>query len=255
MSIKINEQIAFLRKNKGITQEELANALGVSGQAVSKWESAACCPDISLLPEIARYFDVSIDELMGYKGADTSKDITLQFRAMIDEMETKDAFRLTLTTAYILHAALFTKENRIRNAENMIEHAMEKDWGYSCINLPDITTLMQEGSVFFSANQERKLSSNTHLRELCAMMKILADVHNLKTLYAVYTLTLPNEALYADIDGIAEKSGLPRDRVISCIEESLFPYLREKTEDKTIRYRIDGRRMHIIPLLSMLTHP
>ena len=65
-TIKINEQIAFLRKQKGLTQEELANALGVTNQAVSKWESAQCCPDIQLLPDLAKIFDVSIDELIGY---------------------------------------------------------------------------------------------------------------------------------------------------------------------------------------------
>ncbi|MCL2820353.1 MAG: helix-turn-helix domain-containing protein [Oscillospiraceae bacterium] len=61
----INQQIAALRKNKGITQEELAGHLGVTNQTVSKWELAACCPDIQLLPEIADYFDVTIDELFG----------------------------------------------------------------------------------------------------------------------------------------------------------------------------------------------
>ncbi len=65
-AIKINEQIAFLRKQKGLTQKELAVALGVTDQAVSKWESAQCCPDIQLLPDIADYFGVSIDELMGH---------------------------------------------------------------------------------------------------------------------------------------------------------------------------------------------
>ena len=63
--MKLNEQIATLRKKKGITQEQLAVALGVTNQSVSKWEAGQCCPDIGLLPDIARYFGVSIDELMG----------------------------------------------------------------------------------------------------------------------------------------------------------------------------------------------
>lgn len=62
--MKINEQIAILRKKKGVTQEEFAQVLGVTNQAVSKWESGQCCPDIQLLPEISKYFEVSIDELM-----------------------------------------------------------------------------------------------------------------------------------------------------------------------------------------------
>ena len=63
--MKINEQIAALRKKKGVTQENLAQVLGVTNQSVSKWESGQCCPDIQLLPAIAKYFEVSIDELMG----------------------------------------------------------------------------------------------------------------------------------------------------------------------------------------------
>ena len=58
------EQIAFLRKKRGFTQEDLAKALGVTNQAVSKWESGQCYPDIQLLPEIAGLFDVSVDELL-----------------------------------------------------------------------------------------------------------------------------------------------------------------------------------------------
>ena len=63
--MSINQQIASLRKNMGITQEELAGHIGVTNQSVSKWESAVCCPDIQLLPVIADFFSVSIDELFG----------------------------------------------------------------------------------------------------------------------------------------------------------------------------------------------
>ena len=64
MSIKIGENITFLRKKKGLTQDELAKELNVSNQAVSKWESGKCCPDIELLPVLAHFFEVSIDELL-----------------------------------------------------------------------------------------------------------------------------------------------------------------------------------------------
>lgn len=58
-------RIHMLRKRKGMTQSELAKLLGVSNQAVSKWESDQCCPDIMLLPAIADTLEISIDELFG----------------------------------------------------------------------------------------------------------------------------------------------------------------------------------------------
>ncbi|MBQ3012829.1 MAG: helix-turn-helix domain-containing protein [Clostridia bacterium] len=62
--LKISKNIAALRKQAGITQEDLANRLNVSNQAVSKWEAGKCCPDIEILPELAAFFGVSIDELL-----------------------------------------------------------------------------------------------------------------------------------------------------------------------------------------------
>ncbi|MDD4493968.1 MAG: helix-turn-helix transcriptional regulator [Eubacteriales bacterium] len=64
-NIKIYKQLSFLRKQKGLTQEELAQIFGVTNQSVSKWESGISCPDISLLPDIADCFGVSLDVLFG----------------------------------------------------------------------------------------------------------------------------------------------------------------------------------------------
>ncbi len=63
----IGSKIQSLRKNKNLTQMDLANVFSVSPQSVSKWENNISAPDISLLPMIARYFGITMDELFDYK--------------------------------------------------------------------------------------------------------------------------------------------------------------------------------------------
>lgn len=65
MEIKITEQLKKYRIEKGNTQEELARYLGISTQAVSKWERGEGYPDISLLHKIAFYYTITVDELLG----------------------------------------------------------------------------------------------------------------------------------------------------------------------------------------------
>ncbi len=63
----IGERIAYYRRLNAMTQEDLAQRLNISTQAVSKWEQKITSPDITLLPELARIFNISIDELFGMK--------------------------------------------------------------------------------------------------------------------------------------------------------------------------------------------
>ena len=63
----IGKKIRTLRKNKNMTQERLAEVLSVSSQAVSKWENSISMPDIELLPIIARYFGITMDEFFNYR--------------------------------------------------------------------------------------------------------------------------------------------------------------------------------------------
>ena len=69
MDMTIGKRIGLLRRQKGMTQEELASHMGVSPQAVSKWENDQTCPDISALPKLAKLFGVSMDELLEGKEA------------------------------------------------------------------------------------------------------------------------------------------------------------------------------------------
>lgn len=73
--INIGAFIAARRKEKGLTQEDLADYLGVSKPAVSKWESGQSYPDIMLLPVLASYFNTSVDALIGYEAQLTKADI------------------------------------------------------------------------------------------------------------------------------------------------------------------------------------
>ena len=75
MNISIGENIKILRKNMSIGQEILANAVGVSVQAVSKWETGQSLPDVGIIPDIANFFKVSIDSLFfGENAADMKSD-------------------------------------------------------------------------------------------------------------------------------------------------------------------------------------
>ena len=61
----LGANIGRLRRQKGLTQEQLAQKLDVTNQAVSKWETDQCCPDVAILPKLADIFDITIDELFG----------------------------------------------------------------------------------------------------------------------------------------------------------------------------------------------
>ena len=76
MTIYLKEQLKKLRRERGNTQEDLAAHLGITVQAVSKWERGDGYPDITLLPAIAAFYNVSIDDLLGVGKIEKEKRIT-----------------------------------------------------------------------------------------------------------------------------------------------------------------------------------
>lgn len=78
----LGTKIQMLRRNKNMTQQELAQKLSVSSQAVSKWERSISTPDITMLPIIARFFGITMDELFNYRlDALTYKERFIRFMA------------------------------------------------------------------------------------------------------------------------------------------------------------------------------
>lgn len=81
MTIYFGENLKRLRKEKDLTQEDLAEVLGVSFQAISKWERGESYPDITVLPEVASFFKVSVDELLGVNKAENEEEIIKDLEA------------------------------------------------------------------------------------------------------------------------------------------------------------------------------
>lgn len=254
-TIKINEQIAFLRKQKGLTQEELASVLGVTNQAVSKWESAQCCPDIQLLPGLAKVFDVSVDELLGYTPVSASEDIVLALRKRIESLPKGEDFEFAFRMAAALHTMILSKEmtadhtNPGWDTDDAIEHAGNAEWGYSSCNIPEISTTMRHGAVFFSNNKNVALM-NTDIRRIAAIIRPFSEAKNLKIAAALYQLTVHSEDAYAAVGQISEQSGLSPEKVQDCLEGDLSQFVIKK-QDQERKFRFDGMYMNILPIISL----
>ena len=82
--IKIGAFLKTLRKEKNLTQEQLAEQLGVSGRTVSRWETGSNMPDISLLVEIAEFYGISVTELID--GERKSEDMNEEVKEVADKM-------------------------------------------------------------------------------------------------------------------------------------------------------------------------
>lgn len=82
--LNIAGMILAKRREMGITQEELAAHIGVSKASVSKWEKAQCYPDLTILPQLAAFFDISIDELMGYQPQLSKEEIRDLYRELAE---------------------------------------------------------------------------------------------------------------------------------------------------------------------------
>lgn len=250
-NIKISEQIAFLRKQKGLTQEELANSLGVTNQAVSKWESAQCCPDIALIPDIAQLFEVSVDELMGYKGNSGLGDICLKIKNYFTELPEKQAFENAYRISALLHELACT------DGYKRSQHWSDKDyiaddvsqWGLSICSEPEGSTARVNNCIFFSLGKGYRELNVSQLRKLSITLYQLADVRNLKVMYALYGLTIGDFDVYVSVEDISKEAGVPVDETEEVLKE--IP-VTVKDADGGFLYRLDGAFCHIPPMLSML---
>ena len=93
MTKTIGNNIKLFRKNKGFTQEELADLLNVTPQAVSKWESENSLPDTSMLIPLAQVLGVSTDALLGYDSLSENEEVIARVKETVAAMKNSDEGR------------------------------------------------------------------------------------------------------------------------------------------------------------------
>ena len=226
-SLRIAENIMKLRKQKGITQEELANFLGVTKASVSKWENGQSMPDIILLPEIATYFDVTVDRLMGYE-PQLSKE---QIQKLYGELGEQFA-RLSFEDAFRKSEALVRKY-------------------YSCYPFLLQIGVLWLNHYMLADGQERQveileklLALCNHILENCTDPKICSDVLGVKA-----SADLMCGRPQAVIDGIEDL--LNPNRVMNQSEGILLQaYLMKGEVEKADTFTQASMYLHLLLLVG-----
>ena len=230
MIIKIGTIIKKLRAENGVTQEALATAVGVTPQAISRWESEGGYPDIELLPALADFFSVSTDELLGYKLSQREQSLADIKSEMVrlDECGTleeclsfaRDAFSRYPTdpeikvflAAYLSDHWKNTRDDRDRDtAENLclsvIDSCHDEEIRYNAIvTLAGIYT--SDGDTGKTKNVLNLLSPLKYCREV-AIAQGIGDGNT--ELYIQNTIDILVSHLCFEITNLAINGDVPND--------------------------------------------
>ena len=248
LKITLHEQLQKLRKEKGLTQEGLAEIFRVTNQAVSKWESGSCYPDIALLPEIADFYGVSIDTLFGRDNPSEYSKIIEDIRALFRETPESECFALALKIALYLHEGVVSKGYKGYIPWDTNKSLSPETWGSSNCNEPEGVTVAKRGVVLFSDQKIRCEVSPDDIMQIWQIQKY-ADVDRLTVFFALYELTRRDFDLFVGIQEISDKAKISEEKVIEIFK--WLPIHHKRLDDGSIGYRIEGSNMHIPTLLSL----
>ena len=124
-NLKIGQKIKAKRRERDLTQEELANILGVTKAAVSKWENGESYPDIAMLPQIAQLFYITMDELFDY--ALTNKPLTIvneyHFGLSLDDFDES-----ILNYGVVKECGVYKKDATVYKRVGAEKGIAEKEW-------------------------------------------------------------------------------------------------------------------------------
>lgn len=196
-SLNFSDNIVKLRHKKKITQEQLADFIGVTKACVSKWETRQSLPDILLLPRLAAFFDVTIDELLGYEPQLSKEQIQKIYRDL---------------------AAVFAErkfEEAIRQSQSLVKKY------YSCYPFLFQICVLWLNHFMLADSQTRQIEILTTISDLCC--HIISNTHD---------IGLCNDAII--LKAMADLQLGKVQEVIEALEDIFNPYRLSSQSDSTL---------------------
>lgn len=193
MSLKIGAKLTLLRNQKGMTQEAIANVLGVSNKTISKWETGLSVPEAEYIVLLADYFEVSIDEIFGRTNSTKSinDSIAKEFDGLSHAESAKKSFELAFKVIResIWRIGAYTTfekvvpDHIISDNEDAYRAMISSDIGYEMfINSPytNLAVMLFQNECDFSWLEDSA-------KDFTSLFQLLADVDGIKIVKLMYT--------------------------------------------------------------------
>ena len=223
---KISEKLSALRTAKGVTQDDVAQALGISNKTVSKWENGTSMPDLTMLVMLAKYYEVTTDTLLGI--ADTAKKSFREtVRAEFEGLDTQNAFLKAFESTDLMIPSIFyilkkddvQDENSIEvkevypSSQNRRSKITTPDFFTFTVSSEDVNaavTLLRNRSDFSWMKEPEKQKKITRL------FRLLANEEALPILYFIHSISC---SVTFTADYVSDHTGIKEETVREMLSE------------------------------------
>ena len=251
--MSLSGNIKRLRLEKNLTQEQLATKLGVSAQAVSKWETSETYPDGALLVPLANELEVSLDELFGNE-AITMADISGRIVKLIHNTKANERFNVARDICWQIERGLFNCRMEIEKKYDPNEIKNQKNASY-ILDDNGFTIVSNGKEPFFSVFPQPTEGYGHFLNDKDDIQKIFAALSRTDTINALIYLYHKNEIYVFESSVLAKDCDIPSDRIDAVLDDLILLKILWKEnltingEERTLYYSSPSHK--IIALFIM----
>lgn len=209
--MSFSQNVKRLRLEKNLTQEQLASSLGVSAQAVSKWETSETYPDGSLLVPIARELGVSLDELFDNDSVSMA-DISRRIMSLIHDTETKERFNIARDIGWQIERGLFNCHIQLDKKYDPDEIKNLHNASY-ILDDSGFTFISNGKEPFFSVFPQPEEGFGHFLKDREELQKIFAALSHPDTMNALIYLYHKTENYVFESEVLAKDSKIANDQI------------------------------------------